>query len=395
MAKLISANDTSGYTYRGRFLNSGEAAGVSYEVSQGAHNALKWLIKNQGRNYGGRVYITWNPKGYIVPDIYEDSLEALFGNCENIPNTAAEFAKELHIAMSGYRANISYYDDVVIMGIDAATTGRMAVTFYREERFNDLLDNLQRWHVTCAWKHRYKKDKELIEFYGAPAPKDIALAAFGVERTNYLEMDDKLKKNTIERILPCIIDGVKLPYDIVKAVYGNACHPQNYKNYFTWHKVLSISCALLKKYYYDKSEEEWTVELNEREESMPYLCGRLLAVADALEKRTYSEEDKKHRVTNAIRYFTKFMEHPCQTWETINKSLQPYIAKLGGSAIYYQDLLGKISKKINEYDFLNERNLDGRMVLGFYAQQNAIYSKKDNKAEENIETDSDSKEKED
>ncbi|MEL7658190.1 MAG: type I-C CRISPR-associated protein Cas8c/Csd1, partial [Bacillota bacterium] len=39
-AKLISANDTAGFTFRGRFHNSREAAGISYEVSQKAHNAL-------------------------------------------------------------------------------------------------------------------------------------------------------------------------------------------------------------------------------------------------------------------------------------------------------------------------------------------------------------------
>ena len=33
-AKLISANDTSGYTFRGRFLTAGQACGVSLDVSQ-------------------------------------------------------------------------------------------------------------------------------------------------------------------------------------------------------------------------------------------------------------------------------------------------------------------------------------------------------------------------
>jgi CRISPR-associated protein Csd1 len=387
MAKLISANDTSGYTFRGRFLDANEAAGVSYEVSQGAHNALKWLIKNQGRNYGGRVYVTWNPKGYEIPDIDEDSYDALIGNSGKTPDTAEEFAEEFHNAMSGYKAKLEYYDQIIIMGVDAATTGRMAITFYREELANELINNLEFWHTTCAWKHRYRFSEEgkVQEFYGAPSPKDIALAAFGTERTNYLEMDDKLKKNTIERILCCIIDRSKLPYDIVNAVYANVCHPQNYKNTNTWRKVLSICCALLKKYYYERSEEdkkeEWTVEINEKEESLAYLCGRLLAVADALEKSTYSEEDRKNRTTNAIRYFTKFVEHPCQTWDIINKALQPYIAKLGWSAVYYQSLMGEISAKIPENDFLNAKNLDGRMALGFYAQQNYIYTKKENKTD--------------
>lgn len=385
MAKLISANDQSGFTYRGRFLKSNEAVGVSYEVSQGAHNALKWIVKHQGKIYGSRVFVVWNPRGCDIPEITEDSLDAVFQNNKSIPNTAEEFTKELHNAMSGYKAKLQYYDQIVIMGMDAATTGRLAITFYREELANELIDNLELWHSTCAWKHRYKftKEKTLLEFYGAPSPNDIALAAFGTERTNYLELDEKLRKSAVERILHCIIDKAKIPYDIIIAAYEKACHPQNYKNIGTWRKVFSISCALLKKYYYDNSEEnkreEWTVEIQEKEESLPYLCGRLLAVADALEKSAYSDEDKKSRTTNAIRYFTKFVEHPCQTWETINKSLQPYIMKLGGNARYYQGMMAEISARIPENRFLTEKNLDGRMALGFYAQQNYIYTKKENR----------------
>ena len=381
-AKLISANDTSGFTYRGRFTDAEEAVGVSYEVSQGAHNALKWLIGHQGRNYGGRVYVVWNPRGYEVPDINKDSYEALLGINQKLPYTAKEFADQFHRAMSGYKGKLQYYDQIIILGIDAATTGRMAITFYREMLGNELIDNIEHWHVTCAWRHRYKfkEDKSVQEFYGAPSPNDIALVAFGTERTNYLEMDDKLRANVVERILHCIIDRTPLPYDIVNAAYGNMCHPQNYSNRNTWQKVLSISCSLIKKYYYDHSKtqekEEWNVEINQKEESMPYLCGRLLAVADALEKGALGGEN---RTTTAMRYFTKFVEHPCQTWDVINRSLPPYIAKLGGNAVYYLKQLGEISAKIPENDFLKAKNLDGRMALGFYSQQNFIYTKKEDK----------------
>lgn len=397
MAKLISANDTDGFTFRGRFLSSNEAVGISYEVSQGAHNALKWLIKNQGRIYGSRVYVIWNPKGYEVPEIDKDSWEALTKFCEKIPNTAYEFAEEFHKAMSGYRAKFNSYDDqIVIMGIDAATTGRMAITFYREELANELIENLENWHNSCAWKHKYRfsEERKAQEFYGAPSPNDIALAAFGMERNNRLDMDDKLRKNIVERILNCIIDNARLPYDIVSSAYSKVVHPQNYKEYYNWYKVLTICCALLKKYYYDISnmKEVWTVELDEKNDSLPYLCGRLLAVADALEKSAYSEEEKKHRTTNAMRYFTKFVEHPCQTWDTLNRLLQPYIAKLGGNAVFFQKIMGTISKKINPDEFLEAKNLDGRMAIGFYAQLNDIYTKKKKNEQENSNNSEESKE---
>ena len=47
-AKLISANDSQNFTYRGRFITKEEAFAVGNETSQKLHNALKWIIRKQG-----------------------------------------------------------------------------------------------------------------------------------------------------------------------------------------------------------------------------------------------------------------------------------------------------------------------------------------------------------
>ncbi len=47
-AKLISANDSQNFTYRGRFVSKEEAFAVGNETSQKIHNALKWIIRKQG-----------------------------------------------------------------------------------------------------------------------------------------------------------------------------------------------------------------------------------------------------------------------------------------------------------------------------------------------------------
>ena len=61
-AKLISANDKSGFTFRGRFADKQQALSVGYEISQKAHNALKWLIAKQGYKNGDQVILTWETK---------------------------------------------------------------------------------------------------------------------------------------------------------------------------------------------------------------------------------------------------------------------------------------------------------------------------------------------
>ena len=85
-------------------------------------------------------------------------------------------------------------------------------------------------------KPKYKN----ITFVGAPAPKDIALAAFGSKAS------EKLIKATVERLLPCIIDRARLPYDVVKAAVKRAANPISMES-FEWEKVRSITCALGEK----------------------------------------------------------------------------------------------------------------------------------------------------
>src|SRR5699024_3886438 len=86
---LISANDKSGFTFRGRFNHSYEAASISYDVSQKAHNALKWLIERQGKIIDNRVFLIWSNEKIETLDATEDgySLRAsLFNVTENEDN---------------------------------------------------------------------------------------------------------------------------------------------------------------------------------------------------------------------------------------------------------------------------------------------------------------------
>lgn len=67
-------------------------------------------------------------------------------------------------------------------------------------------------------------------------------------------------------------------------------------------------------------------ELADRE----YLFGRLLAIADSVERQAQknkAENQAKPIVTNADRYLNAFIQHPLNTWKQLFLSLQPYIAR--------------------------------------------------------------------
>lgn len=70
---MISSNDKTNFTYRGRFHDVGEAYTISYEASQKVHNALKWLIERQGVKVGDKEFVLWGVKSENVPSILEST----------------------------------------------------------------------------------------------------------------------------------------------------------------------------------------------------------------------------------------------------------------------------------------------------------------------------------
>lgn len=367
-AKLISANDTSGFTYRGRFSSSQDAASISYEVSQKAHNALKWLINRQGKTIDQRVFLVWGNDDLDLPGLTEDSFSidpVPVAAQKKIAFTNKEFADEVAKALDGYRNRLSSSPDdkVNILILDSATTGRMAVLYYRNMDKELYLDKLTKWHSTCVWLHRYRKDDEgnFLEFYGAPATKDIAYAAYGPRAS------DKIVKGVMERMLPCIVDDRIVPSDIVSSAIHRASSPESMEKW-EWEKTLSITCALI-----SKQKVGFNVALDSDNQDRDYLFGRLLAVADVLERRALGDET---RATNAIRYMNAFSRHPERTWKTIQACLQPYQARLGTKGTYWSKIIDEVASRI-PIDQFNNKPLSGLYLLGFYSQRHELYQKKE------------------
>ena len=74
-AKLISSNDNTNYTYRGRFADAAQALSIGYETTQKAHSALRWLVSKQGVNTGDQTVLVWGTQNEAVPNVLGDTLD--------------------------------------------------------------------------------------------------------------------------------------------------------------------------------------------------------------------------------------------------------------------------------------------------------------------------------
>ena len=371
-AKIISSNDTSGFTFRGRFSNARQACNVGYDITQKAHNALRWLIARQGYKNSGQVIIAWATSGEKIPDPFADSLslfedEDMRSEITSANSTAQSLAINLSKLIAGYNANLGPTGDVVVMGMDAATPGRMAITFYRELTGSEFLERVQNWHKSCAWWQNYGKNpvtKQNMSFVGAPAPSDIAWAAYG------RRMDDNLRKATIQRLLPCIVDEWRIPRDIVESAVRHVSNRVGFEPW-EWIKALGIACAIYKHYY---KERRYNMALETDRHTRDYLFGRLLALADGLESWALSEAGET-RETNASRMMQRFANHPCNTWKTIELSLSPYKARLGAKAAKYYRLFDEVMCAFNTEHFISDKPLSGEFLLGYHCQRRDLMHK--------------------
>jgi CRISPR-associated protein Csd1 len=376
-AKLISSNDSSGYTYRGRFALPEQAYGIGSSTTQKAHNALRWLLSRQGYQNSDQAIVAWAVSGKPIPQVVADSEEIknrLIGTTiEAATEVVAEteryrgdagqlFAKQMNKLIRGYAANLSEREDIVVMALDSATPGRMAIVYYRELQASEFLERIQGWHEHTAWPQNMGKDRRFI---GAPAPRDIAEAAYG------RRVDDKLKKSTVERLLPCIVDGRPIPRDLVTACAQQAVNPAG-KEHWEWERCLGIACALVRG---SRREENYSMSLEEDRNSRDYLFGRLLAIAEKIEGYALYLA-KETRGTTAERLMQRFSDHPSATWRTIELALRPYMQRLQGSrpaALYvWKSLLDDVISRFQGDDFTRPGRLDAEFLLGYHCQRAAL-----------------------
>ena len=157
-AKLISANDSSGFSYRGMFIDD-EFYHVGFASSQKMSHALKWLIQRQGILVDSRVFLVWRRATKQVDQTPAKIMQMLL---TSLPSQTGDAGRSLavayHDALFKSAKSISTDGQINILFLDAATTGRMATVYYDLMQTGQFRDNLLRWangaSLGCVWTNQ-------------------------------------------------------------------------------------------------------------------------------------------------------------------------------------------------------------------------------------------------
>lgn len=381
-AKLISANDNTNYTFRGRFRTGDEALRIGAVASQKAHNALRWLIANERYICGNRVFVAWNTQKADIPKPWFVAMDE--DEEEDGSSTIQAYRAKLKDFMNGEIQALGKVDrGVQIMSLQAATTGRLSITYYNELDGDIYFQRIAQWYGDCCWYFFNKgKGKERVT---SPKPIEIVKYAFGTESGAFVDAKEEVLSEQIQTVFHSILDNTPIPNHIKQALVTKCAFRQAYSD-GNYSQLIRITCAVLHKNYKDKNKEV-KMELDNQERDRSYLFGRILAIAERAERSTYSADEQK-REPNAIRLWSAFVQHPMTTWMTLERLLIPYYQKMNtGSRIYYKNLIADIVSLFRDGDMADKnRPLEDMYLIGYYLQRREFFKKSnENENKENEE----------
>lgn len=389
-AKLISSNDRS--TFEGRFTDDKEAVSVGYESSQKAQLALSWLIRRQSFCIGTRYYLAWTDTNVLQKGMVDDNeLAAEMAEfVKNSPSTGRQFGtalKEKILAGKNVNLDSSFY----ILELDAATTGRIEITYYQGLDINFYLDKLNNWYRKILIRDLHSN----YHFY-YPTLYEIAKAVHNIKenkrRPKKSESKEKLVSNTVSDLVKALLGSQVVPVSVLKPLCNRVMQPttiyqeckeqnKDARNEHVdpeqkWNRLLEITGSLLRT-----EDSELTQSLQPDIYDRGYLLGRLLFLAHRIELEVIKSDGGKTEghITNAQRYMSKMTISPINTWEIVFTHLESYLEKYK-RASWARKLINQTTAQLSK-DELSYRKINrplnwietGRLIVGYVHQRNSWF----------------------
>lgn len=375
-----------------------DKAGVCFEVQIGLEDSdLSNDVDIHGTLTGNQAIVVWaikrpeekpvlNPQSgsFDFDDSFSsiaDESKALHDDISDALNaTNVQYAKIFSRVLRGYEGAEDlkkHNDPMVVVILDAATTGRLGVTFYCELQKDEYIKRILQWHVDAAWPlTSFKKSivegaerVNVVQYEGAPSFTDIINCACDTSDRSSKSYK-RFAKDVKERLIECMFGGAQFPMSILNAACHKVTRPMGYDNIRVWRRDFEIACSLWKKHYIDETrkqhrqEDVITMYLEPNRDDRDYLYGRLLALADNFEESVLRKQGVKDRPTNAIKLMSNFTAKPYTTWGTLWKQLTPYLKSANGGS-WFRNEVDDVMALFKEGDFEDNKALSPMFLLGY------------------------------
>lgn len=389
-AKLISISNNN-ETYYGRFKKGNEVNHISYEASQKVHNMLKFLLDNDNykRFIGEGAYII----NWLSQDLARGGVELVssvddeddYEEDEEITMSTlgGGLSKNLNNYFLGNINEFETYDDFHVLIIEKISNGRMSIKYFRSLSRSEAYNRVKDWYQSTQWDFKGTKR--------SPSIHEITNFIYGLENSKgYLSCENKkLSKKTVERLIPCIIDGKKIPRDVVRTAFYRLSNKISYKN--TWASALSIGCSMINKGKIDYEGDDYNFRklsgVKQLKSNRSFCYGKLAAIYEKIEmdviRGRQSGDVKGQRITNIDKFWTSMIRTPERTRFMLEEKIRPYLNMLKRSNIktytFYDKLIQNITMELlnmGELEDNKKGSVDEDFILGYYYQKSELYKGK-------------------
>lgn len=254
--------------------------------------------------------------------------------------------------------------DYCIFGL-VPNGGRIAIKFNYRNTFGELRKNIERYHA----------DFSIGKLKGAPAAwlicKELVSPKSNDDAAPELEGD----------ILRSAINGTPLPHKVLETVVRRVRTDSDTdkKRFIKLNDTRAGLIKLCLNRKTTKEDEKITMALNEQNKNAAYLCGRLFAVLEKVQRDSAQEELNK---TIKDSFFSSACATPGVVFPRLIKLSQNHLSKLEkGPETYYNRLIGEVLADLKEFPATLSLEEQGKFILGYYQQNTALYTKKENKTE--------------
>lgn len=268
--------------------------------------------------------------------------------------------------------NVIFY----IAGLTANGT-RICQKFLYRNTFGNIIDNLiqhqsdmqinaEKGRQIAFWQIK----KELVR----PKPKGKQTGGEKVPPTLMASilMSALNGTNYPNALLETVIRRVKTDSDKTDSDKTGSNEKKNHYIKLNDTRVGIIKACINRKLRKAGKKEEITMALNTENNDPAYLCGRLFAVYEKIQKDASGDLNR----TIKDSYFASVCARPSAIMPKLSQLAQNHLRKLStASNVYYNNLIGEI---IDGFDGMFPQTLDldsqGRFIVGYYQQNKALYT---------------------
>lgn len=353
-AKLVAFQVGSGYDSYGK--EKAYNAPISREAEFAYTTALTHLLRKNSRNMfrvATRTYVFWASVASEVGLEAEScffSLMNLQGNeTDNLDRGVIQVEKVFKSIFSG-EIKTQTNDCFFILGL-APNAARLAVVYWKEIPIKDFAENIL----------RHFENMEIVDYRMEKRPyKGVysMLSAVALEG----KVGD-VQPNLPEAVIKSIFQYLPYPYSLYSACLRRIRAEQ---------KLTQTRIALIKAYLnrQPNNYHKLTVMLDKSNNNVGYVCGRLFATLEYLQKKSYGIDSIRQRYLNAA------STTPAAVFGNLLNLSVHHEEKLNSpSIIFFRKLKNEIIDLLLAEGFPTHLNIQdqGRFFVGYHHQMAEFY----------------------